>query len=217
MLKNLFEKYVYSADESKEVILKEPPKIEKVTTNIPTPFVDNFSTIDDSKYVELLNQSIAEYSKTVSEFDFMKFVNILNTNSAFIPDEATRYKVAYSTANSISPISVEALENSAKSYIAILSKEQSEFESEVSKFEMENVETRIKRLEDIEKEKIDIQNKIVEMQNKLSQLSDESIQTANQVREIKAEIDTKKNSFNSAMNKISNSLLKYSENLRKYI
>lgn len=201
-------------EEHKEKVhekVSQPVQVSPISTFVPTT-----SMIDDSKYVELLQNSLNEFSAKNPGYDIVKFQNVLNSMIAAIPDEKIRYTTAFNAVKAVGA-SVDSLKSSADACLRVISEEQSGFDSAISQAIAKDITSKEKRIAEIESRKEEIQKTIEGLSHEANSLNDESLKITSELGSKKYEIENKKNAFASARSKIESVVVKVKENLSNYL
>lgn len=204
--KGIFGKLVNSFVETDEDVpvrpLRSPPKgmplaQQSAPITIPTApaFVPQPSGVE--KFVVILRQGLEE--RALSTYDYLKFSKGVTALKSVVFDEASRYKAAFVTANSMG-VTKAALLDSTKHYLAALAEEKKQFEGKLSQENESRIGGGQTDLTNIDAQ---LQSKQAEVQR----LQGEIVSLASKRTELSSRIEQDKSLFNQTQASFQSALL----------
>jgi len=201
MLKKLKSLFIVEEDESKKPQqtkpasnqIKESEKVvstekEKIVSYADTK--NSFDTDDgfvDDKIIDKLLQAIEKHNQ--SGFDYIEFKKSLQALEKMDMDESTKYRSAFATASTIGA-TLPKLVESAKFYIGIIDRENSNFLGSFDKQYKAKIASKEKQLSEIEQQ---IKNK----QDQISLLTEEIEEHKNTLESTIGKLDASKEMMQS--------------------
>lgn len=215
-LKSLF--VVEEEDHSKKPSSSKPtpqvkPKESKKTTNfIPTVSMNGKA---DEKFMNILLQALEKANQP--GYDYLEFMNAIKSLGKMDMDEATRFKSAYTLAQTMG-VTPSQLEKSALHYIDVLQKEDAKFKNALANQQENNIGKRAQAIKDNEKA-------IVEKNKHITNLQKEIQKHQQQIQKLQAEVEAAKEkvattnanfvaSYQFIVNKIKEDIAKMKEYLK---
>jgi hypothetical protein len=165
----------------KNLLIKDPEVVQpqKIIPEVkPTPvqpITPAISAPPEQQWVDILLKAIDKQKN--ANYDFLKFKDSVESlKEIIVGDEALRYKSAYTTAKAMSMDKIQ-LEDSAKYYFNILTKEQEAFNKNITTLQTDTItkkETEIKTLEsELEKKQQEFLKLQQEIEDRKKQISEE--------------------------------------------
>lgn len=214
-LKSLF--VVEEEDTNKKIPSKTKPKEQPKTKIQKTSFIPTaaMNGKTDEKFMNILLQALEKANQP--GYDYLEFMNAIKSLAKMNMDEATRFKSAYTLAQTMG-VTPDQLEKSAAYYIEVLKKEEAKFQNALVHQQQNNIgarteaiKTNQKAIEEKQKHIINLQKEIENHQKQIKKLQSE-VETA------KSKVSTTNANFIASyqflVNKIKGDIAKMRQHLK---
>jgi vacuolar-type H+-ATPase subunit I/STV1 len=120
----------------------------------------------DKKSADFLSKALA--ANTTEGFNYIKFRQAINAMDKIGLDEATSFKSAFATANTIG-LTKTGLVSSAKHYLSVLMNEKGKFDEALAHRVKEKIASKSEQVLKLEQRIEEMKKKIVELEKKISE------------------------------------------------
>ncbi len=188
-LKSLFvvEDVATNKSPSSKATPKEAPKQEKIekSTFIPTAAMNGKT---DEKFMNVLLQALEKANQP--GYDYLEFMNAIKSLGKMNMDEATRFKSAYTLAQTMG-VTPNQLEKSAAYYIDVLKNEDAKFQNALVHQQKSNIGARSEAIKTNQKAIEEKQKHIINLQKEIENHE-------KQIKKLHAEVEAAKSKVSTA-------------------
>jgi len=192
---------------------KETPKIEKVqkTSFIPTVSMNGKT---DEKFMNILLQALEKANQP--GYDYLEFMNAIKSLGKMNMDEATRFKSAYTLAQTMG-VTPDQLEKSANYYIGVLKNEDSKFQNALVHQQKNNIGARSEAIKTNEKAIEEKQKHIINLQKEIENHQKEIKKLHSEVEAAKSKVSTTNANFVASYQFLVNKIKEDISKMQQYL
>ena len=169
--------------------------IQSPAPTISTPMSSNLGSdaANEAKIFEKLNKAIEE--SNLAGIDFLEFYKAVSAMT-MIPDEATRYRAAYSSLVA-QGASADNIMKTADFYTEVLDSKEAGFAQYIESQTKDRVQSKLYAAEMAKKQIQEKSDQIARLTQEITKLSDTEAAARNEAAQAKAEIEAYQNTFKS--------------------
>ncbi len=166
------------------------------------------------KFTEILLKALEQHN--LDGYDYIEFINAVKALEKMNMDEATRFKSAFTFAQSIQ-VTPQHLIQSAEHYIQVLDAEKQKFLVALQNQRQAQLESRQAQLEATRQAIAEKQQQIEQLQKEIAALNDRAATLDKQLREAGEKIGRTRAGFFASLNYIAEKIRADIEKMKKYL
>jgi DNA repair exonuclease SbcCD ATPase subunit len=177
------------------------------------PVMTGSDPVTEAKVLEKLQKAIEENNRPgIDFFEFYKSVNAMT----MIPDEATRYRAAYSSLLA-QGADAQTLIKTADFYVEVLDSKETGFAQYIEAQIKERVQGKLNAAEAAKKQILEKSEQIARLTQEIGKLTESEVGARNEAAQAKAEIEAYQNTFKSVKTRLCAEIQGIKQKIASYV